>query len=283
MCLYAIQVSHKWCCFLFVLFSRLFFAHFNASIDFALLILQGHEPYNKLYSLVLLNIYPPFQSIMNNTTYNGPGIRQWGSKKTGDPVPAVVPPGGRNGLETGGHLLDVGNQASGGSRVTGDGFGIRQKDKAAKEQSGDENNVELVYDHSNGNFGFSDRIRYNVGKCNRKNCSCCERLVILNFVRSRVTNKRIALDLGWRGLDCNSKRIVYLLTCKHCGIQYVGQTKRKIKARLTEHIRNIKNNKLNTLIVKHFNEKEHNINNMTVQIIDFIEDDNIKLTQVEDF
>lgn len=36
-------------------------------------------------------------------------------------------------------------------------------------------------------------------------------------------------------MNCNSKMVVYLVTCTSCNIQYVGCTTRKLKRRISEH------------------------------------------------
>ena len=37
-------------------------------------------------------------------------------------------------------------------------------------------------------------------------------------------------------LDCNSNNVVYLLTCKVCGLQYVGSTSTKFRLRFNNHM-----------------------------------------------
>ncbi|KAJ8047854.1 hypothetical protein HOLleu_06972 [Holothuria leucospilota] len=47
--------------------------------------------------------------------------------------------------------------------------------------------------------------------------------------------------------------VVYVLVCKRCNILYVGETKRRLADRLTEHLRSIKQNLPGFPVVTHFN------------------------------
>ena len=71
-------------------------------------------------------------------------------------------------------------------------------------------------------------------------------------------------------LTCHSKNVIYLITCKKCEVQYVGLTTQKIRDRIGQHIRHIKSNDLSTFLVSHFNNIDHDLNDIKVSIIDYI-------------
>jgi hypothetical protein len=49
---------------------------------------------------------------------------------------------------------------------------------------------------------------------------------------------------------CNTKGVIYLTTCSQCNKQYVGQTGRKLKERMKEHLYNVyKKQKLQAYII----------------------------------
>lgn len=87
-------------------------------------------------------------------------------------------------------------------------------------------------------------------RCGR--CVCCRttgglRPTIRNF-RSRVTDQLF----DCRTLTtCATKNVIYLLQCP-CGIQYIGKTKRTLKTRISEHIRNIKKQVMGHSVSNHF-------------------------------
>lgn len=71
-------------------------------------------------------------------------------------------------------------------------------------------------------------------------------------------------------LSCKSSNIVYLITCRVCNIQYVGETNRKLAARLTDHRSNIKHNKP-TPIAMHFNSANHSFSDISAIAIEQID------------
>ena len=69
---------------------------------------------------------------------------------------------------------------------------------------------------------------------------------------------------------CNSSNLIYCITCSKCNINYIGQTKRKIKDRLREHIYHTQKKHNTTDVNYHFNLVGHGIDQMKVHIVDFI-------------
>ena len=60
-------------------------------------------------------------------------------------------------------------------------------------------------------------------KCGRVNCEVCHNLVDAGGFESTSTGEKFTIKKG--PLNCNSDKVVYLVTCKVCGIQNVGSTK----------------------------------------------------------
>ena len=66
----------------------------------------------------------------------------------------------------------------------------------------------------------------------------------------------------------NSPYIAYLIECKKCGKQYIGETKRHPHERLGEHRRSILNygNFPNsTPVSEHLNQADHSINDILIR------------------
>lgn len=82
--------------------------------------------------------------------------------------------------------------------------------------------------------------------------------------------------------SCGCNNLVYLVTCKKCNIQYVGETQRTIKERFYGHFYDIKNlrnpssapesarNKPPTSMGKHFSSNSHSEDDVKIQILEFI-------------
>ena len=65
-------------------------------------------------------------------------------------------------------------------------------------------------------------------------------------------------------LHCGVENIVYLVTCKKCKIQYVGETETSLRQRMCGHHSCIKS--LGSLLGSHFDD--HGLENFHVQIIE---------------
>ena len=73
--------------------------------------------------------------------------------------------------------------------------------------------------------------------------------------------------------DCHSSNIIYLITCRSCGIQYLGQTKNKLLTRFQSYYFDIAHNN-DTTVTRHFNKcSKHNLANfsgMEISVLNFI-------------
>ena len=64
-------------------------------------------------------------------------------------------------------------------------------------------------------------------------------------------------------MDCGTCNVVYLISCKKCGIQYIGKTTQTIRGRVNNH-----SNKLKQLcdlyLYNHFNSDGHSIDDLQI-------------------
>ena len=107
-------------------------------------------------------------------------------------------------------------------------------------------------------------------KCMR--CSfCTKHWIQTHTFTSAVTDCKFNVPIKDVSMNfsCHSKNVIYLITCTKCEVQYVGLTRQKIKERIAQHIRHIKNNSLSTYLVQHFNN-DHTISDLIVEIIDYL-------------
>ena len=58
-------------------------------------------------------------------------------------------------------------------------------------------------------------------KCNKPRCLVCVYVTETNTFTSTATRKTYKMN---QKFDCDQNCLVYFHTCKHCGIQFVGQT-----------------------------------------------------------
>ena len=112
--------------------------------------------------------------------------------------------------------------------------------------------------------GTSGQIhRYPVVDCTDAQYKYCTYIRKSKIFRSSYTNYWYQSKL--RG-HCTTRN---LITCSQYKKQYVGETKREIKVRMTEHQRDTRN-KRDTPVANHFNLTNHSIRNMRFQIIEIL-------------
>ena len=67
-------------------------------------------------------------------------------------------------------------------------------------------------------------------------------------------------------LTCDTKNLIYMIHCNRCNLQYIGETKRRLKDRFNEHCRTIDNPNTKskpTTAAEHFlSSPNHTANNM---------------------
>ena len=74
-----------------------------------------------------------------------------------------------------------------------------------------------------------------IKSCSLRNCLICPKLSTKNFIQSKTNGMKFPIINHSKLLTCNTAGIVYCIECTRCGKQYVGQTQRKLKSRLSEH------------------------------------------------
>ena len=74
--------------------------------------------------------------------------------------------------------------------------------------------------------------------------------------------------------NCTSENVIYLITCKKCNAQYVGQTHQKVSKRMNSHRFDILHYPESiTNVSVHFNENGHSVDNFSFTPIDKVENE----------
>ena len=63
--------------------------------------------------------------------------------------------------------------------------------------------------------------------CGSRKCKTCNHLVEENTFTSNVTGRIYDVSSTGMCMNCGTKRtksVIYLISCKKCGVQYVGET-----------------------------------------------------------
>ena len=105
----------------------------------------------------------------------------------------------------------------------------------------------------------TNEVSCSVTICGSKCCKTCVSLCAGNTFTSTVTNKRYNVVSPNQSMTCAKANVIYLVTCKRCGIQYVGETRQTLRKRLNNH-RNRLKQLSNFYLYQHFTSDGHSEN-----------------------
>ena len=102
-------------------------------------------------------------------------------------------------------------------------------------------------------------------KCN-KPCVTCPYIKVGKIAKSTARDHKVELQ---QHFNCHTRNIIYLIECKKCLQQYLGESKRSLAERIGNH-RGYVNNKnfWKWATGEHFNSKGHSLSDMTVMVIE---------------
>ena len=97
-------------------------------------------------------------------------------------------------------------------------------------------------------------------KCKSKHFLVCLNLSETDIFQSFQTKKQYKIN---RQLNCNYKGLIYLLSCKVCGLQYVGSTTDEFRLRSNNYKENNRKAKggekhMQPLVFEHNSSNDHN-------------------------
>ncbi|PIK55115.1 hypothetical protein BSL78_07957 [Apostichopus japonicus] len=110
-------------------------------------------------------------------------------------------------------------------------------------------------------------IQHGTFKCDRTSrCIVCSHHIVES---NSITSHSMQLTHKTKGhITCTTTNVIYLISCRVCGIQYVGETKTTLKKRFYGHRSTVNTMKTETPVGEHFNLPNHTINDMSLQGIE---------------
>ena len=76
---------------------------------------------------------------------------------------------------------------------------------------------------------------------------------------------------------CKTKNLVYLIECRKCNKQYVGETENALHIRLNDHRSDVKTKKMEKPVAAHFNLPGHSMEELTIMVIEKIWREDVQL------
>ena len=124
---------------------------------------------------------------------------------------------------------------------------------------------------------FKDKTSHFSQACDRRRCSHCKNIIKTDVFTSTCTQNSFNLRFS---TDCTSQNVIYLIECKRCNKQYVGQTNQQVSKRMNSHrfdINNYDSEGYATNVALHFNSNSHSIADFSFLPIDVVNDEMTRL------
>ena len=103
-------------------------------------------------------------------------------------------------------------------------------------------------------------------RCNNRNCTTCP---YIEHGRNQYTFHSTGETHHIKShITCETFNVIYLIQCRLCNLQYIGETKLRLKDRFNEHRRPILNptgNYIHTAVSEHFLTSNHSDNHMLLK------------------
>ena len=109
--------------------------------------------------------------------------------------------------------------------------------------------------------------------CGTIRCKTCPILKTTNVICSKVTGERFNIKLH---ATCKTSNIVYLIECRRCGHQYVGESGQPLHMRMNGHRYDISHRKTKeSPVAAHFTSTGHSESDLSVCVIDRLWTDDV--------
>ena len=115
-------------------------------------------------------------------------------------------------------------------------------------------------------------IKFGSEKCGKSRCEVCLNIEETNTFTSTTTGKSFKIN---HKLNCDDNCLIYLLTCKCCSKQYVGETADEFRLRWNNYKSNDRKNAWNEAcmqehFLEHFKDEGHScfLGNVSITLID---------------
>ena len=115
----------------------------------------------------------------------------------------------------------------------------------------------------------SDNLPHGTHSCGSSRCQICKSHTISEpFIKSNTNSSVFPIK---HHITCNSKNVIYVISCSKCGVQYTGQTTTSLRIRFNNHKSSIRRNDPSQTVAVHFNSADHNgISDVRIQGVEIV-------------
>ena len=104
-------------------------------------------------------------------------------------------------------------------------------------------------------------------RCGKNRCKTCKHMIEGDSFVSNTTGKKYAIKSREAVMTCTTKNVIYLISCKKCGIQYVGETSQALRSRMNNHRQRL-NQMCDLFLYQHFCSSGHSEDDITIMPIE---------------
>ena len=104
-------------------------------------------------------------------------------------------------------------------------------------------------------------------RCGKNRCKTCKHMIEGDSFVSNTTGKKYAIKSREAIMTCATKNVIYLISCKKCGIQYVGETSQALRSRMNNHRQRL-NQMCDLFLYQHFCSSGHSEDDITIMPIE---------------
>ena len=94
-------------------------------------------------------------------------------------------------------------------------------------------------------------------------CKTCKHLVVGNSFASNVTGKSYNISCPRGSISCGTKNVIYVISCKKFGVQYVVETSQTLRGRFNNHRHRLKQ-LCGLYLYHHFNSDGHSLDDINI-------------------
>ena len=100
-------------------------------------------------------------------------------------------------------------------------------------------------------------------------CTYCPQIKKINTVQCNFKKKSFHLKDLPKNITCELSNVIYLISCRKCHKQYVGETSRAFRKRMYKHKFSVQKEGQITPVSRHFKSEGHNHKDMMFSVIEW--------------
>ena len=101
--------------------------------------------------------------------------------------------------------------------------------------------------------------------CDKPRCQVCFCIQRTDLFQSKATGSNFTIR---QHINCNTTNLIYIIECRQCQVQYVGESRNALRIRFNNHKSSIRHPNTVTPISIHFNLPDHSISDIILTGID---------------